>query len=131
MINEDTGKLIEHQRLTKNSKYRQLYRNYYAKEIGGLSQETPGLVEGTNTMCFIDNTDLPVDRWKGVMHGRVVVYYRPENSNPYCTQLTVREDRVNYTGDFGTPTVYFTPVKILLNIIVSTLNTKFTKIDVK
>ena len=59
----------------------------------------PGLVEGTNTMFFIDKQDIPVDRWKDVTYGIVVVDYRPDKSNPYYTRLTVGGDRVNYPGD--------------------------------
>ena len=69
----------------KNSKYRQLYCNSYAKEIGQISQGMTGLVEGTNTMCFIKKIDVPVGRWRDVTYGKVVVDYRREQSNPYCT----------------------------------------------
>ena len=65
------------------------------------------------------------------MYGRVVVDYRPEKINPYCTRIIVGVDRVNYMGDFGTTTVYLTTAKIILNRIVSTPNGKFMTIDVK
>ena len=44
-----------------------------------------GLVEGNNTMFFIDKKDVPVDRWRDVTYGRVVVYYILEKSYPYQT----------------------------------------------
>ena len=50
VINEDTGELMEYQKLMKKPKYRNLYRNSYAKEIGRLEQVIPGLVEGKNTI---------------------------------------------------------------------------------
>ena len=59
----------------------------------------PGLVEGTNTMFFIDKQYIPVDRWKDVTYGIVVVDYLPDKSNPYYTRLAVGGDRVNYPGD--------------------------------
>ena len=34
-------------------------------------------MEGTNKMCFIEKTDFPVNRWRDVTYGRVVVDYRP------------------------------------------------------
>ena len=76
VVNKDTGYLIEYQKLMKNQKYRNLYRNSCVKEIGRLSQGMPGLVERTNTMFFIDNKEVPVDRWRYVTYGRVVVDYR-------------------------------------------------------
>ena len=65
------------------------------------------------------------------MYGRVVVDYRPEKINPYCTRIIVGVDRVNYMGDCGTTTVYLTTAKIILNRIVSTPNGKFMTIDIK
>ena len=82
-------------------------------------------------MLFIDKTTVPANRWRDVTYGRVLVEYRPENTNPYSTRLTVGGYRVKYPGDCGTPTVDFTTVKILLSSIVSTLNAKSVTVDVK
>ena len=68
---------MEYRRLMKNPKYRQLYRNSYAKEIVQLAQGMTGLVEGTKTMFFIEKKDVPVDRWRDVKYERLVVDYRP------------------------------------------------------
>ena len=68
---------MEYQRLMKKPKYRQLYRNSYAKEIVQLAQGMTGLVEGTKTMFFIEKKDVPVDRWRDVKYERLVVDYRP------------------------------------------------------
>ena len=65
------------------------------------------------------------------MYGRVVVYCRPEKSDPYNTRLTVGLNRVEYLGYCATPTVYLTMVKIILNSIASTPNSKFMTIVVK
>ena len=91
----------------------------------------PGLVEGTNTVLFIEKTTVPTDRWRDMMYGRIVVDYRPEKTNPYHTIITSGGDRVNYLGDCGTPTVDLTTAKLLLNSIVSTLYAKFMTIDIK
>ena len=90
-----------------------------------------GLVEVTNTMFFVNKKAVPVDRWREVTYGQIVVYYRPDKNDPYRTRLTVGEDIVNYPVDCVTPTVELTTVKLLLNSIVSTLNAKFMKIDIK
>ena len=58
-----------------------------------------GLIEGTSTMLFIDKTDVPVERWRDVTYGQIVVDYRPDKTDFYCTRLTVGGDRVNYPGD--------------------------------
>ena len=75
-------------------------------------------------MFFIDKTAVPADRWRDVTYGRMMVYYRPDKTNTYRTRLTVGGDRVNYPVDCGTPTVELNMAKLLLNSIVSTVNTK-------
>ena len=81
-----------------------------------------GLVEGTNIMFFIEKKEVPVDRWRDVIYGRLFVDYRTEKSDPYRTRLTVVGYRVNYMGYCGTPTVVLNTAKLLLNSIVLTLN---------
>ena len=75
-------------------------------------------------MFFIEKTAVPADRWRDVTYGQIVVDYRPEKTDTYRTRLTVGGDRVNYPVDCGTPTVELNMVKLLLNSIVSTVNTK-------
>ena len=41
------------------------------------------MVEGTNTMLLIEKTAVPADRWGDVMYGKIVVDYRPKNTDPY------------------------------------------------
>ena len=131
VIDEDMGELMEYINLMKNPKYRPLYRTSYAKEIIQLAQGMPGLVEGTNTMFFIEKTAIRSNSWRDVTYGEIVLDYRPDKTNPYRTILKLGQGRVNYPGDCGTPTVYLTTVKLLLNSIVSTLNAKLMTIDIK
>ena len=76
---------MEYCHIMKNQKYRQLYKTSYSKELVCLSQGMPGQAEGTNTIYFIDKSDIPAERWKDVTYGRVVVAYRPEKPDPYQT----------------------------------------------
>ena len=66
VLDKDTGKLMEYRQLMKNPKYRPLYRNSYAKELGRLAQGMPGLANGTNIIFFIPKKDIPVNRWRDV-----------------------------------------------------------------
>ena len=131
VLDKDTGELMEYRKIMRKPKYRQIYRNSYPKEIGRLAQGMPCIVEGTNTMSFIDKQDIPVNRWKDVTYGRVVVEYCPDKSDPYRTRLTIGGDRVNYPGYCGTPKVRLTTVKLLLNSIVSAINAHFMTMDIK
>ena len=131
VLNEETGKLMEYSHIMKNPKYSQLYATSYSKDLGRLSKGIPGQAEGTNTIYFIDKADIPVERWKDVTYGRVVVDYRPEKSDPYQNQLTVGGNLIAYSGDCGTPTADLLTVKLLLNSIISNLGEKFMTIDIK
>ena len=73
-----------------------------------------GRVNGTNTIFFIATEDLYAEIWKDVTYGRIVVSYRPENSNPNRVRLTVGSDRINYPDNYGTPTADMMIVKLLI-----------------
>ena len=68
---------------------RNLYNNFYSKELEYLSQGIPVIIKRTNAICSIDRANVPVKRWKDVTYGRVLVDYTPEKSNLYQTCLTV------------------------------------------
>ena len=89
VLNEETGELMKYRHITKNPRYCQLYATSYSKELGRLTQGMPGKAEGTNTIYFIDKSDIPAEQRKDVTYGRVVVAYRPKKPDPYQTQLTV------------------------------------------
>ena len=91
----------------------------------------PGKVEGTNTIYFIEKSDIPSERWKDDTYGRVVLAYCPEKSHPYQTQLTVGGNLIAYPSYCVTPTVDLLTVKFLLNSIVSIPDAKFMTIDIK
>ena len=112
----------------KNPKYCPLYRNSDSKEIGLLAQGIPCLVEGTNTIFFINKKAVPTDKWRDVAYGRIVVDYRPEKTDTYQNRIKVEGDKVNYSVDCGTLTVDLTTLEILFNSNVLTLNVKFMKI---
>ena len=131
VLNEETGDLMEYRQVMKFPKYQKLYAKSYSKELGRLSQGIPGVVNGTNTIFSIEKNDVPAERWKDAIHGRVVVNYRPEKVDPYRTRLTVGGNLVVYLGDCSTPTVYLLTVKLILNIFISTPDAKFMTIDIK
>ena len=122
---------MEYRQVMKNPRYRALYKKAYAKEIGRLAQGMPGLADGTETIFFIDKSEVPPNRWGDVTYGRIVVIYRPEKSDPYRVRLTVGGNRLTCPWDCSTPTVDMLTVKLLLNSIVSTPNAKFMSIDIK
>ena len=131
VLNEETGELMEYRHLLANPKYRATWSKAYGKEIGRLAQGIPGEVEGTNTITFIDKSHIPENRWRDVTYGRIVASFRPEKEDPNRIRLTVGGNRINFTGDCGTPTAGMLTVKLLLNSIISTKGAKFMTIDIK
>ena len=111
---------MEYCHIIVKPKYRAIWSKSYWNNIGRLTQGMSGRVKGTNTMLFIYKADIPADQCKDVMYDHIVVSYRPKNEYPNHTRLPVVGDRVNYTGDFGTPTIYLLTVKLLLNSTIST-----------
>ena len=91
----------------------------------------PDRLKVTDTIFFIDKVDITADRWKDVTYGRIFVSYRPENSDPNRTRLTVRVNIVNYPGDCGTPTTDLLIVKLFLNSTISTPGSRFMTLNIK
>ncbi|KAL7526224.1 hypothetical protein ACHAXR_001382 [Thalassiosira sp. AJA248-18] len=122
---------MEYRHLLADPKYRKTWSAAYGKELGGLAQRIPVVVEGTNTIVFIEKSQVPADRWKDVTYGRICANYCPEKDDPNRIRLTVGGDRINFPGDCGTPTADMLTVKMLLNSTISTKGTKFMTIDIK
>ena len=78
VLNEEMGELMEYRQVMKCPKYQKLYAKSYSKELGWLAQGIPGFVNGTNTIFFINKTDVPTELWKDATYDRVVVNYHPE-----------------------------------------------------
>ncbi len=128
---EDNGKLMEYCALMCHLRYHALYAQSYTKELSCLVQGIPGVVIGTNTIFFINKDKVLANLWRNITYGHVVINYCPEKANPYHSRLTIGGNRVNYPGDYGTPTINLLTVKLLLNSVVSTPGAKFMTINIK
>jgi hypothetical protein len=92
----------------------------------------PGCNASTNTIVFIKKNPVPQDRANDVTYGLITTLIRPEKlDEPNRTRLVVGGNRVHYPGDAGTPTASLLTIKLLLNSIFSTPNTKFMTMDIK
>jgi hypothetical protein len=122
---------MEIRHLLVNPKYKELWGKSYTTELGRLAQGIPGISNGTNTIVFIRQDNVPIDRRKDVTYGCVCVNYRPEKADPNCTRLTIGGNHITYPRDCGTPTVDMVMVKIHLNSIVSTKGAHYCTINLK
>jgi hypothetical protein len=127
----ENGELLEYCHLIANHKTRSTWMHSYGNELGRLAQGMPGRNTGTNTIFFIKKNQVPYNRAKDVTYGLITTLIRPEKiDKPNRTRLVVGGDRVHYPGDAGTPTADLLTVKLLLNSIISTPNTKFMTMDI-
>ena len=91
----------------------------------------PNLVDGTDTMFFIDENKIPKNRQRDVTYGRIVCDVREGKADKNRTRLTVGGNIINYPADVGTPTACFPTVKLLVNSVVSTAGAEFMTVDIK
>ena len=61
----------------KKTKLREQWIRSLANELGWLAQGIRG-IKGTNTICCIPKSEVPVNRRKDVTYARIVVAYKPD-----------------------------------------------------
>ena len=81
-------------------------------------------------LLFIEKISVPVDIWRYITYGRVVVSYRPEKEYPNRVRLYVGGGRLHCPWEYGTPMVDMLTAKLLLNSILLTPNAKCMSIDI-
>ncbi len=131
VLDKETGDMLEYRQLLKNPKYRPDWSLSSANEFGRLCNGIGGRIKNpTNTMFFVNKTDVPQERFKDVTYGKFVCVVRPQKAEPNRTRLTLGGNLVNYPGEVGTPTADMLLIKIMLNSVVSTPRAKFMGIDI-
>jgi hypothetical protein len=91
----------------------------------------PGCNNGTDTLFFINKSEVPDDRWKDITYGKVVCNVRPQKAKTNRTRLTFGGNNTVTTIDCGTPTAKLLTVKLLFNSIISTPGAQFMGLDLK
>jgi hypothetical protein len=124
VLDDDTGDLLEYRHLIKHPKHKDTWSKSFGKEIRRLTTVT-------ETIFFINKTQIPEDRKRDETYARIVCVFRDGKKDKYRTRITMGGNLVNYPGDCGTPTADLLTVKLLLNSIISTSNAKFMTIDIK
>ena len=64
--------MMEYSHLRIVPRYRDVWGKLFKNEIGRLVQGMTGRVDVTNTLFFIDEEKIPLDRRKDVTYGKVV-----------------------------------------------------------
>ena len=72
VLDGSTGELLKYRHLRINPQYRQVWGKSFGNEIRRLAQGMLDRVDGTDTMFFIDEKNIPKDRREDVKYGRIV-----------------------------------------------------------
>jgi hypothetical protein len=78
---------------------------------------------------FIKLENVPTDR--KITYGKIVCDYKPHKKEKERARLTVRGDRLDYSGDVATSIADITPFKILINSTLSTEDAAMMIMDIK
>ena len=124
----ETNNEIRHRQALKGPD-KLIWERATAMEIGRLTQGLPGLVEGTDTMYFINHNDKPNDR--RASYCRTVCSINPNKQETHRVRFTYGGDRSDYPYEVSTATVDTTTVKIHLNSVISTEGAKYATLDIK
>jgi hypothetical protein len=73
--------------------------------------------------------NIPKDR--KITYGKIVCDYKPHKKEKERTRLTVRGDRLDYSGNIATSTADITTFKILINSTLSTEDSTMMMMDIK
>lgn len=128
MFDEETGKLLEYQHLSKHPRYRQVWQHSIANEFGRLEQGIRD-IKGTDTIFFICKSKVP--KHKKISYDRIVSEIHPQKAEKERTRLTVGGDRFDYDIPVTTETADITTVKVLVNSTISTPGARFCCFDIK
>jgi hypothetical protein len=73
--------------------------------------------------------NIPNDR--KITYGKIVCDYKPHKKEKELVRITVRGDRLDYSGDVATSTADITTFKILINSTLSTEDAAMMMMDIK
>jgi hypothetical protein len=128
VIHPVTGKEMEYSALMKDPHIQPLWTRGFGNECGRLFQGIRD-IPGTGTCFFIDLKNIPKDR--KIIYGKIVCDYKPHKKEKERVRLTVRSDRLDYSGDVATSTAVITTFKILINSTLSTKDAAMMMMDIK
>jgi hypothetical protein len=119
---------MEYPALMKDPHLEPLWTRGFGNERGRLFQGI-GDIADTDTCFFIKLTNIPKDR--KITYGKIFCDYKPHKKEKERVRLTVRGDRLDYSGDVATSTAYITTFKILINSTLSTEGAAMMMMDIK
>jgi hypothetical protein len=128
VIDPVTGKKMEYSALMKDSRLQPLWTRGFGKEWGRLFQGIRD-IPGTDTCFFVELKNIPKER--NITYGKIVCDYKPHKQEKERVRLTIRDNRLDYSGDVATSTADITTFKIIINSTLSTKDATMIIMDIK
>jgi hypothetical protein len=94
---------MEYMALMKDPSLQPLWKQGFGNEVGRLFQGIR-YIPGTDTYFAVDLTSIPKDRQ--ITYGKIVCDYKPHKKEKERVRLTMGGDRLDYSGDVATSTVW-------------------------
>ena len=79
---------FEYRHLTQRPKYKTDSSCSFGNGIDCFAQEMLGKNEGTDTLFFVNKSEIQVERWKDVAHSEIVCNISPQQEEVNSTRLT-------------------------------------------
>ena len=124
------GKLLEYQKLLYHPKFKEASSLSAANEFSRLAQGIGSRIKGTDTITFINKSEIPSGQWKDITYIKFVCTVHTKKEEPKRTRATLEGNLTNYPDNVGTPTANLLLIKIFLNSVISTLGAKFATADI-
>jgi hypothetical protein len=119
---------MEYSALVKDPQLQPLWTRGFGNECGRLFQGIRD-IPGTDTCFFTTLKKIPHD--SKITYGRIVCDYKPHKKEKERVRLTIRGDRLDYSGDVATSMADITTFKILVNSTLSTKDATMMMMDIK
>ena len=129
VIEPVTGNVLEYWYLVKGPEKR-TWIKVLSNDLGGLSQGIgKRMPSGTNTIFSIEHSDVPANR--KVAYVSLVASIRPNKTETHRVRFTAGVDVLDYPGIPSIDTASRTTTKILLSIVIYTLDGMLMMADIK
>ncbi len=135
MVHPVTGATItSYKKLMHNTATAEVWQMAFGRDFGRMAQgDNKTCQKGTNATFVMTHNKivLTLAVKKCLTYGNPVVNYRPQKEFPYCIQITVGGNLINYESSASVQTADLDMAKIHRNSVISTKGAMYMCIDIK
>ncbi len=111
----------------------EVWMTAFGKDFGRMCQGGDKTkTTGTDAIFVMDPKDvLNIPKNQPPTYAKVIITYRPKKEDPYCIQITVGGNLINYLGELTMRTADMTTTKLHWNSILRTPNTQYMCLNIR